>query len=316
MTAVTVSAASNIALVKYWGKSDTSTNRPATASLSIGLEDLRTETTLTLKDGEDSINGLDGIAATRLIQFLDSVRQRFDVDAAFAVNTANNFPTGSGLASSASGFAAVTLGLDRLLNLNLDQQELTRLARTGSGSAARSVFGGFNQIVLDEDAYAEHLYGADHWPLEIVVAIATEAGKAIGSTAAMQLSEGTSPYYDAWLATHADDMHSARQALADRNFEQLAEISEHNCLKMHATIMTSQPAVHYWLPATVAVMHEVVRLRENGVPAFFTIDAGSQVKVVCEPGYGQQVESVINEVPGVVKTIRTRLGGEPHITQP
>ena len=313
---ITVSAAANIALVKYWGKAGGPGNLPATGSLSIGLEDLRTSTTIALADDAQDLfdDGLDEAGRQRVITFLEQARVEFGQQVYFDIRTRNNFPTGSGLASSASGFAALAIGLDRLLGLGLSGADLSRLARRGSGSAARSIYGGWVEIVVDGEAHALPLAAADDWPLEVVVAVTTEAAKAIGSTEAMVRTAATSPYYAGWLETHGADMASARHALETRDFEQLARTAEHNCLKMHAAIMTSQPPVLYWLPATLAVMHEVRQMRGSGTPAFFSIDAGAQVKVICEPGSGAAVARRLAALPGVQRTISTRVGGAPMVS--
>lgn len=316
MQQVTVSAAANVALVKYWGKQEKGRNQPATASLSIGLEHLRTETTLSYADsGQDIIDAeLSAAGRDRIVSFLDLARSRHEVKKHFHVQSANNFPTGSGLASSASGFAALTLAFDTLMHLQLSREQLSRLAMSGSGSAARSIHGGYVEIIPADDAYAISLMAPEAWPLDVIVAITAEHAKSIGSSEAMQLTAGTSPFYGAWLNSHGDDMLLAKQALSDRDFEKLAAVSESNCLKMHAAIMTSQPPILYWLPATLAVIESVQQMRSAGIPAFFTIDAGPQVKVVCEPSASAEVARRLAEIPGVIRTISTKVGGEPRIS--
>ena len=183
-THVIVSTAANIALVKYWGKRAGNSNHPATGSLSIGLEDLRTQTRMEISDeGEDRID-FEGPAAggSRVKTYLNWVRRTFDSPHNFVVKTANNFPSDAGLASSASGFAALALAVNELLNLDLSNKELSRLAMHGSGSAARSVLGGYVEVVANDIPYARSLAPAEHWPLEILVAIVDEGQKAIGST--------------------------------------------------------------------------------------------------------------------------------------
>ena len=130
----------------------------------------------------------------------------------------------------------------------------------------------------------------------------------------MQRSAANSPYYRQWVETHTADMNEAKQAIADRDFEKLADASEHSCLKMHGTIMTTRPPVLYWLPATMAVMHEVHRMRASGIPAFFTIDAGAQVKVICPPDYRDSIAADIQSIDGVISTIQTEVGGDPHVS--
>jgi len=311
-SSVTVSAAANIALIKYWGKSGEAGNQPATASLSIGLEDLRTTTSVTLAS-QDSIEGLDEKATSRLAGFIGAFRNQFDIKQPVSVTTENNFPTASGLASSASGFAAITLALAQLFRLDLDDTDKSRIARQGSGSAARSIFGGYVQVVLSDDSYAEPVMPASEWPLDVLVAVTQEDSKSMGSSEAMQHTAATSPVYENWVASHEADMEIARTAIRDRDFLRLAEISEHNCLKMHGTMMTSRPPVLYWKPATIAIIHLAQHLRAAGTRVFFTIDAGAQVKLICEPSDTQTVFRALESVEGISRLIETRVGGNPVI---
>lgn len=315
-TCVTVSAAANIALVKYWGKLEKGRNQPATASLSIGLEDLRTTTTIKKIKSSSDVVEFDGPAAAidRIVEFLARVRNQFEVPGYFHVSTANNFPTGTGLASSASGFAALAIGISELLHLSLSRQVLSQLARSGSGSAARSVCGGFVEVVPADEAYAARIMPAEDWPLGVAVAIVSEREKETGSSEAMKRTATTSPFYRGWLQSHVHDMDEAKLAIVDRDFEKLADVSEHNCLKMHGAIMASQPPIIYWQPATLAVMHEVRQLRQAGTPAFFTIDAGPQVKVVCQQEHLAGISESISQISGISRVIETTVGGEPEIT--
>ena len=312
---VTVSAAANIALIKYWGKVDLTNNQPATASLSIGLEDLRTTTRIEYASGEaDTFEAdLSEAAQSRVIKFLDRVREMYEITSHFHIKTDNNFPTGTGLASSASGFAALILVLNGLCNLQLSKKVLSQIARLGSGSAARSVYGGFVEVVPSDNAYALPVIPADDWPLDVVVAITDESPKSLSSTEAMIRTATTSPLYNAWIKSHPEDMRVAKQAIVDRDFQKLAEVSEHNCLKMHSTMMSSTPPIIYWLPATLAVMHHVRELRDAGVGAFFTIDAGSQIKVICLSQHTDKINGDLAQIDGVVRTIRTRVGGKPSV---
>lgn len=319
VTKVTAVAHPNIALIKYWGKTTGPGNLPATGSISIGLEALWTTTSMSFSDGlADSVR-FDDVEtedekAARIIGFLSVIRQIYGEETRLRVDTRNNFPTGAGLASSASGFAALSLAADRLLGLGLSREALAGLARQGSGSAARSIYGGFVEMTAGEDSTARPLAASETWPLEVVIAITSEAEKETGSTAAMQLTRETSPYFASWVTTHAADMKAARDAIAGRDFEQLADVCESNCLKMHATIMTSRPPLVYWNGVTLDVLHTVRQLRKAGVPAFFTIDAGPQVKVVCETDYTGTVEAALRGIPGVQRSVTSRIGGEPGVT--
>ncbi len=311
---VIVSAAANVALIKYWGKANTRGNQPATGSLSIGLDDLRTTTTLSFSaSGSDTIHAdLDEKSCQRLISFLDHARVTYRVDSHFEVTTHNNFPTGAGLASSASGFAAMAMAVDALLGLQLSPTDLTRLARTGSGSAARSVFDGYVEVVPEEDAYAAQIMPSNDWPMDVLVAVTDAGPKAIGSTEAMKITASTSDYYASWVESHADDIATAKAALAARDFEKLADVSEQSCLKMHATMMTSQPPILYWRPETLEIIERVRSLRAGGTPAFFTIDAGPQVKVVCLPEAAATVKDAL-DLKSVSQLIETKVGGQPTI---
>lgn len=319
MDKLEIRTCANIALVKYWGKADLPGNIPAVGSLSIGLEDLATVTHMGLADGESdrvSVNGAScGEAVSRVVDFLGLVRDTWDRQEYFAVETANNFPTGAGLASSASGFAALALGVNEQLSLGLSSKAISQLARQGSGSAARSVFGGFVEMKTGADAFASKIADATSWPLEVVIALTSTGPKDTGSTKGMELSKRTSPFYDAWVYNHETDLSLARTAVAEQDFQKLADVSEHSCLKMHGTMMASQPPLIYWTGTTVEVIHRVRALRAEGLPVFFTIDAGAQIKVVCLPGHARQLEEDLHGLPGVIDTIRTRVGGEPRISR-
>jgi diphosphomevalonate decarboxylase len=324
MTALKASARarSNIALVKYWGKRDAALNLPATGSISITLDTLWSETHVEFDAAlERDAFTLDGEERdeqrSRVSACLDLLRARAGVETAARVESRNNFPTAAGLASSASGFAALVVAADRALGLGLAPRELSILARRGSGSAARSLFGGFVEMHLGQradgaDCFAEPLAPARSWPLEVVVAVTARARKDIGSGSGMTRSAATSPYYGAWVETHPADLDIARTAIRDRDFAALAEVSERSCLKMHAAALAAAPPLLYWSPATLACMTTVVDLRRAGVPVFFTIDAGPQVKAVCAPGEAAAVGSALAATPGVVEVLHTGLGPGPE----
>ncbi|HEX5420526.1 MAG TPA: diphosphomevalonate decarboxylase [Gammaproteobacteria bacterium] len=315
---MTARARANIALVKYWGKADAALKIPAVGSISITLDGLWSETAVRFDPAlaADELS-LDGIARpeqlARVSACLDVLRERAGVSLRAAVVSRNNFPTGAGLASSASGFAALAAAAAEALGLGLTARELSIVARRGSGSAARSIFGGFvemhaGRLADGSDSYAEPLAEPEAWPLEVVVAITARGEKEIGSGAGMARSEQASPYYPAWVAAQPADLAAARRAIERRDFEALAEVSEHSCLKMHAAAMAARPPLLYWNGATLECLHRVRRLRRGGVPVFFTIDAGPQLKAVCEPAARPRVEAALAEVPGVLERIATGLG--------
>ena len=320
---VVVQAQPNIALVKYWGKRDEVLNLPAVGSLSITLNRLWTRTGVRFVPGQSGdrvrLNGRsDDVAARRVSAFLDLLRQRAGIDWGAEVDSHNNFPTAAGLASSASGFAALALAAACSLGLGLEPKELSALARRGSGSAARSVFGGFvewahGQRADGEDSIARPLRGCDHWPLRVVVAVTSTVSKAIGSTQGMRRTAATSPYHRAWIDTQETDLDAARIAIMARDFEALAAVSEHSCLKMHALAMAATPGLLYWNGATLEAIHAIRSLRDNGVPVFFTVDAGPQVKAVCLPEAAEAVAIALGAITGVLDVIECGLGEGAHV---
>jgi len=313
-------AHSNIALVKYWGKRDAALNTPAVGSISVTLAALHTDTRVTFRPGLRSDEfWLDGSRsdATRVSRVLDLVRRRAATDQYAVVSSTNNFPTGAGLASSASGFAALAVAAAGASGLTLADRELSILARHGSGSAARSIFGGFAEmhagVAADgSDSFAQQLLEPADWPVSVAVAITERGEKSINSTIGMVESAATSPFYRAWQDSADDDLAEMRAAIAARDFARLGELSEYNCLKLHALMLSTRPALIYWNAATVAAMHAVRGLRADGVPAYFTIDAGPQVKVLCLPPDAETVRAALALVPGVHEVRMSALGPGAH----
>ena len=311
-------AGANFALVKYWGKADATLNVPAVGSISITLDSLHTETTVELAPdlASDELT-LDGKRraedAAKLSACLDLLRRKAQVDTRARVTSRNNFPTAAGLASSASGFAALVRAAEAAFGLALTPRERSILARQGSGSAARSIFGGFVEMHAGvapdgTDSFAEPLLDGADWPLEVVIAVTAKGEKEIGSRSGMMRSATSSPYYAAWVAGQPPDLKAARAAIRARDFAALAEVAEHNCLKMHAAALAAQPPLVYWNGATVECLHAVRHLRAGGVPVFFTIDAGPQLKAVCAPGARGHVERTLHAVPGVLELMTSALG--------
>jgi diphosphomevalonate decarboxylase len=311
--AVTAVAGTNIALVKYWGKRDVALNLPAAGSLSLTLDRLGTRTTVAFDDGDRDRFVLDGApadeaATTRVSAFLDRVRARAEIARAALVTSTNSVPTAAGLASSASGFAALALAATRAAGLALSPTELSALARIGSGSAARSIFGGFVEMARGaradgDDAVAHPLPEGDGWDVRLVVAITASGPKAIGSTAAMTHTARTSPFYEAWLAGVPADLAAARAAIAARHLPALGAVAERSALRMHAAALSADPAIIYWNGATLAAIDGVHALRARGVGVFFTIDAGPHVKALCRAADADAVAATLRAVPGVIDTL-------------
>jgi diphosphomevalonate decarboxylase len=327
---VTARAGTNIAFVKYWGKRDKVLNLPATGSLSLTLAELGSETRVRFAadagepDGRDRVL-LDGAPADdrfagRVRGFLDLVRAQAGVRLPAEVATSNTVPTAGGLASSASGFAALALAASRAAGLNLPPALLSVLARRGSGSAARSIFGGFVEMApgssLDgSDAHAEQLLGPQAWDVRLVVALTTRAQKPLGSTAAMERTAETSPYYPAWVESTVRELPEARAAVAARDLARLGAIAERSAMRMHACALSAEPAIIYWNPTTLAAIQAVLALRAGGTPAYFTIDAGPHVKVLVNSEAAPAVAAALAKVPGVQNTIVAAPGPAAQVVE-
>ncbi|MDB4967712.1 MAG: diphosphomevalonate decarboxylase [Myxococcales bacterium] len=295
-------ANTNIALVKYWGKRDTALNLPAVGSLSLTLDGLSTRTTVVF-DGKlaaDSLllNGADADerALGRVSKFLDLVRTRAGLIERARVESVNDFPTAAGLASSASAFAALAVAATHAAGLELSDRELSILARRGSGSAARSIFGGFSQMHRGESADGEDSFAepiVTDWDVRLVIAATMTGRKATLSTDGMRHTAETSPYYDAWVKMSERDLGTARDAITRRDLQALGEVTEASCLSMHASAMAARPAVLYFVGATIEGYRIIQDLRRSGVPAWFTCDAGPHVKALTDAAHAQQVEAAL-----------------------
>ncbi len=317
MVQVTAEAQPNIALIKYWGKSDVDRNLPAVDSLSVTLESLHTRMTLEFSKHPDSdtleVNGIDAPdMLQRVSACLDGVcgRQRQRA----AVISQSNFPIGAGLASSASAFAALVVAADSAAGQRRDTLALARLAGEASGSAARSLFGGIVALNAGEsDIDLQQVSGPDDWPMQVIVAVTEEGQKPVGSGMAMIRSARTSPFYSSWLERQGADFATALQAVRDKDFAKLGAVAEHNCLKMHSLMWTSKPPVVYWNNATLACMETVRALQAKGQPVFFTIDAGPQVKAICLPEATQTVRAALEQTEGVIRIMQSSLGAGARV---
>jgi diphosphomevalonate decarboxylase len=296
-------ASPSLALVKYWGKAaGGSENRPATASLAVTLGGLVTRTRATLAE-RDSVS-VDGRLQDlgRFAPFFTRLRRRLGVELHFRAESANEFPSAAGLASSSSGFAALAVACSRAAGAQLSAPELSELARSGSASAARSLFGGFTLLPAGAGR-AMPLFGPEHWPeLRVVVSIVTEEPKAFSSRQAMELTRRSSPYYRSWLRDSERLLPRALAALEGRDLEQLGEAMRLSYTRMHAALLASEPPVLYWLPATVALMRECALLRLEGTAAWETLDAGPQVKVLC---LASDAEAIAARLRGLLPGLKT-----------
>ncbi|MBI4173286.1 MAG: diphosphomevalonate decarboxylase [Candidatus Aenigmarchaeota archaeon] len=317
------SANSNIALVKYWGKRDAKLFLPHNGSISITLDGLNTHTTCAFSDklagDKVDIDGkaVQGAELKQASAFLDIIRGMAKTKARARVVSKNNFPAAAGLASSASGFAALALAAGKAAGLNLDQKQLSLLARRGSGSACRSIYGGFVEWQKGSksdgsDSHAIQLAKPTHWPeIRVIAAITSRQAKKIKSRAGMAQTVSTSPFYPAWKATVEQDLDGMRQAVMAKNFRMLGQIAEHNCLKMFGTMITTKPAILYWSPKSVEILHAVMGWREEGLECYFTCDAGPQVKVLCLARDEKETSQRLLALQDI-EIIVSRPGGDAH----
>lgn len=318
--AITARSCANIALVKYWGKRDAALNLPAAGSLSLTLAALVTETTVerdpSLARDELRLDGAEVSEAVRAktSRWLELVRERAGARDYARIDSVNRFPTASGLASSASGFAALAVAASRAYGLALAPRELSILARRGSGSAARSIFGGLvrmhaGRAADGSDSYAEPLARSALPPLRMLIAV-VGAGvvKEHSSRDAMDHTAETSPYYAAWIDQVPRDLAAAERAIAAGELAALGALAEANALAMHASAMAARPAVIYWQPTTLALLARVRELRRAGTPAWATMDAGPHVKVLTAEPDASAVAAALADVAGCSRVIESAPG--------
>jgi len=314
----TATSNSNIAFIKYWGNRDHALRLPVNNSISMNLDGLYSRTTVTFDPAlaEDVIvlgNTVQSREASRrVVAQLDRVRQMANLAARARVDSQNNFPTGAGIASSASGFAALALAASTAAGLDLSERELSILARLGSGSASRSIPAGFVEWQMGttadgSDSFAFSLAAPDHWALVDCIALVSVEHKAVGSTGGHALAH-TSPLQEARLEDTSRRLPRCRQALLNRDFEKFAAVVEEDSTMMHAIMMTSRPPLFYWQSATLTIMQAVSDWRAGGLPACFTIDAGPNVHVLTTAEGAAEVERRLRALPGVQNVLTARPG--------
>lgn len=302
MTRATAVAHPNIALVKYWGKADQKLNLPATGSLSLTLGIFPTTTTVELTNDPMDRVVLDGVElsgdeSARVRSVLDLVRERAGSGTHALVTSTNTVPTAAGLASSAAAFAALAKASSAAYGLSLSDAELSRLARRGSGSACRSVFGGlvrWNKGTSDETSVAERLEWQGE-PLAMVVSVISSARKKIGSRAGMNHTVTTSPYFEGWVSSNNALVERASSAVERADFTSLGEIAEMSALRMHASMLGAEPPLRYLTSRSFAIFDAVQELREDGLEAYASADAGPNVKILCRSREASLVAHALRE---------------------
>ncbi|MDA8204462.1 MAG: diphosphomevalonate decarboxylase [Thermaerobacter sp.] len=312
-------AHANIALVKYWGKRDDRLILPMNGSISMTVDKFYVTTSVTFDQRltADSliINGSQAARddQARVSEFLNLVRKWAKTDERAVIRSVNSVPVASGLASSSAAYAALAKAAALALGMPWSSAELSRLARRGSGSASRSIYGGFVEWLKGSrddgsDSYAVPLAPPDYWDLVMVIARVDEGKKAISSRDGMRRVVETSLFYAGWLATVDSDLETVREAIGRRDFSALGKTAEMNALKMHATALGADPPFIYWSGATVEVIRRIQRLREEGIEAYVTIDAGPHAAVLCRKADAGAVRAALAEVHGVKEIIATEPG--------
>ncbi|MBO0439283.1 diphosphomevalonate decarboxylase [Candidatus Enterococcus ikei] len=285
-------AYTNIALIKYWGKKDEHLIIPMNSSLSLTLDAFYTETSVYFDETlTEDIFFLDGKKqdpkqTAKISNFLDLVRQQQNLSLFAKVDSRNFVPTAAGLASSASGLAALASACSTALDLQLTETELSRLARRGSGSACRSIFGGFAEWQKgdsDQNSFAQPI-PSDKWEEELAMlfVLVDDGVKDISSRDGMKRTVETSSFYSGWLENVEPDLVTAKQAIKEKDFNKLGQVTEANGLRMHGTTLAAVPPFTYWSPESLKVMQLVRAVRKQGLPCYFTMDAGPNVKILVE----------------------------------
>lgn len=301
---------SNIAFIKYWGKKDTQLRLPANGSISMNLSGLTTTTTVefnaSLKTDECTIDDVKiEKEQKRVSEHLDRIRSLAHISTYAKVVSRNNFPSSTGLSSSASGFAALTVAAVNATGLSLPEKELSILARQGSGSACRSIPDGFVKWTdgnTNESSYAFSIAPSSYWNIVDIVAITNSGKKDIPTSEGMKLAE-TSPFYQTRLTGMDKKLESCALAIKNRDFTTFGTLIELEALNMHAVMMTSNPPLLYLSPHTLSIIREIQHIRGKGIEAYVTMNTGQDVHILCLPEHSNEISKIIQSLPCCTETI-------------
>lgn len=311
----TARAYTNIALIKYWGKKDQQLKLPYTNSLSLTLDRFYTDTKATIIDSDQDVvylnnKLLDASQNKRILNYLTTVRKFYSFNDHFQIDSVNHVPTSAGFASSASGFSALAAAISETKQLNLSRRELSILARNGSGSASRSIYGGFVEWQAGHDNESSFAVPIDETPeidLSLLSVVINKHSKKISSTVGMENSVKTSPFYPNWVTLVTSEIKEIKQAIAQKDLQKIGEISEHNAMSMHALTLSADPSFTYFAPETIRIIQLIQELRQKGIFAYATIDAGPNVKIICTKEslalVQEYIEQQLSDVTCVVANI-------------
>jgi len=331
---VVAEASPSLALIKYWGKQPGGINLAATSSLAVTLGALHSRTSITetspglaaeaadaQKDATARGSKLDDTVAidgrnqqlVRFVPVIEGVRYHARRPRPVHVESSNDFPTAAGLASSSSGLAALAVGLDAFFETGLSREQLSAVARLGSGSACRAVFGGFTVWPAGAEA-ARAFLPAEHWEdLRVLIVVLAESKKPVPSREGMERARLSSPYYDSWLQTSKELFAEGCTAVERRDIERLGWAMRQSYLAMFGTMFTSDPPFIYWLPQSLAVIKQCEKLRSGAVPVWETMDAGPQVKLLTLESATAEVIAALRENVPDARIIISGLGGAPTV---
>lgn len=317
MKKATAVSHSNIALVKYWGKGDEKLKLPVNSSVAIALDNLTTTTSVEFlesleKDEVELIGvGFEEGEVEKVSKHLDRVRGMAGIKTRAKVVSNNSFPKAAGMASSASGFSALSVAAATAAGLKLSERELSILARKGSGSASRSVPGGvsvWHAGDSSETSYAERIDYPKEWDLRVLLVMAEDtSAKKVGSTEGMALAV-TSPYFKTAVSEAEANIDRVEAAMQKGDYESFGKVIEDECFRLHTICMTTTPNILYWRGVTVEVFQKLLKIREGGIYAFFTVDAGPHVHVVCQAKDVDYVKSTLGELSGIKTIIECGIG--------
>jgi diphosphomevalonate decarboxylase len=302
----TAIAPSNIAFIKYWGKKQDNLRLPYNDSLSMCLSDAFTTTTVefskNLKQDNITIDGKENLKKNqRVIKHLDLIRNTAKTDLKARVVSKNNFPSGTGISSSASGLAALTMATCEALSLNLSTKEISELARQGSGSACRSVPDGFVEWVSYEDgqSFAQSIFPENHWNILDIVAVVNTGQKDVSSTEGQKVAH-TSPFFGTRLQKISAKFDLCKAILAKKDFSAFGRLIEAEALELHSIMLTSSPSLIYWEVGTLKLMKAIKKWRaEEGLEAYFTINTGQDVHIICQEKDANQVIQNLKQIEEV-----------------
>jgi diphosphomevalonate decarboxylase len=299
----TAIAPSNIALTKYWGKKDEVLRLPENGSISITLSNLLTTTTVEFDPSyrKDQIiineHGQEK-EVSRVVRHLDRIRKYADSNLFAKVISENNFPTASGLSSSASGFAALTVAATVALGLKLSEKNLSILARQGSGTACRSIPGGFVEWLdgdTSETSYAKTIFPPNHWDLTSVVGVVSQARKEVSTSEGHDLVY-TSPFYQVRLSKMKSKNLHLKKLIKQKSFTEFGELIEEDAIELHIIMLSSKPSLIYWYPGTIAIMRAVRAWRSEGLEAYFTMNTGHDIHIICQNKDYKKVVTKLKEL--------------------